>query len=284
MSSSPAPARAARGPRPASARSPRSAGRRARSVGHEPVEGPIETCGIGRSADAELMSSKSSPKRRTTSLARRGLVRSPSADRASDASAQSRPGSHSAHCSSAKELISNEQLELALMDQQGTGLRLGELLVQWGWVDSAAISQALAEQYDMEFFDLDAAEIEPAAVRALPAAEARTCGAIPIRVLDGGRLLVGVADPTDVGRPATSCAPSSVAKVTPGRRRPGRAAPRAGPRVHHRRTEPPGLPHRRSDPAFRVWHLVPDPRATRRCRSGRAAACPSSRRRSTSTR
>ena len=40
-----------------------------------------------------------------------------------------------------ESLISNEQLELALIDQQGTGLRLGELLVQWGWVESAAISR-----------------------------------------------------------------------------------------------------------------------------------------------
>jgi len=52
-------------------------------------------------------------------------------------------------------LITNEQLETALIDQQGTGLRLGELLVQWGWVESSAISRALAEQYDLEFVDLD---------------------------------------------------------------------------------------------------------------------------------
>jgi MSHA biogenesis protein MshE len=98
-----------------------------------------------------------------------------------------------------EELISNEQLELALIDQQGTGLRLGELLVQWGWVESAAISRALAEQFDMDFFDLDAAEIDPAAVERLPAREARMRNSIPIRFLEDGRLLVGVADPTDVG-------------------------------------------------------------------------------------
>ena len=98
-----------------------------------------------------------------------------------------------------EELISHEQLELALMDQQGTGLRLGELLVQWGWVDSSAISRALAEQYEMEFFDLDAADIDSAAVNRLPARDARDHNAIPIRFLADGRLLVGVADPTDVG-------------------------------------------------------------------------------------
>ena len=96
-------------------------------------------------------------------------------------------------------LISNEQLELALMDQQGTGLRLGELLVQWGWVESAAISRALAEQYELEFLDLDAADIDRDAVLRLPARDARHYDAIPVRFLDDGRLLVGVADPTDVG-------------------------------------------------------------------------------------
>jgi hypothetical protein len=96
-------------------------------------------------------------------------------------------------------LISNEQLELALMDQQGTGLRLGELLVQWGWVSSKAISRALAEQYELEFLDLDGAEIDREAVERLPARDARHYDAIPVRILADGRLLVGVADPTDVG-------------------------------------------------------------------------------------
>jgi len=90
-------------------------------------------------------------------------------------------------------------LELALIDQQGTGLRLGELLVQWGWVESAAISRALAEQYEMEFLDLDAAEIDLLAVERLAGKEARDRNAIPIRFIEDGRLLVGVADPTDVG-------------------------------------------------------------------------------------
>jgi len=98
-----------------------------------------------------------------------------------------------------ESLISNEQLELALIDQQGTGLRLGELLVQWGWVESAAISRALAEQYDMEFVDLDAVEFDPVALERLRARDARHFDAMPIRFLADGRLLVAVADPTDVG-------------------------------------------------------------------------------------
>jgi hypothetical protein len=98
-------------------------------------------------------------------------------------------------------LITHEQLETALMDQQGTGLRLGELLVQWGWVESSAISRALAEQYELDFVDLDATEIDPVAVQLLAARDARHFDAIPIRFLDdeADHLIVGVADPTDVG-------------------------------------------------------------------------------------
>jgi hypothetical protein len=96
-------------------------------------------------------------------------------------------------------LITSEQLELALIDQEGTGMRLGELLVHSGWVDSGAISRALAEQYELEFVDLDATDVDPAAVARLSAKEARRRNAIPIHVLDDGRLVVGVADPTDVG-------------------------------------------------------------------------------------
>ncbi|HWQ01137.1 MAG TPA: hypothetical protein VN449_03380, partial [Gaiellaceae bacterium] len=62
-----------------------------------------------------------------------------------------------------------------------------------------AISRALAEQYELEFVDLDSTEIDATAVARLPAREARRRGAIPIRVVENGRLMVGVADPTDVG-------------------------------------------------------------------------------------
>ena len=163
------------------------------------VERPVEPRGIGV-LWAALMSFNHRPRTgRTTSLERRVLVRSPSADRAVDADAPKPAWLPLGALLVREELISNEQLELALIDQQGTGLRLGELLVQWGWVESAAISRALAEQYEMDFVDLDAAEIDPAAVRALAARDARAYDAIPIRTWRTARLLVGVADPTDVG-------------------------------------------------------------------------------------
>src|SRR4029078_11558462 len=93
-------------------------------------------------------------------------------------------------------LITNEQLETAMFDQQGTGLRLGELLVQWGWVESSAISRALAEQYDLEFVDLDTTQIDPKAVELLAPRDARHYNAIPIRLLadENAHLLGGAGD------------------------------------------------------------------------------------------
>jgi MSHA biogenesis protein MshE len=96
-------------------------------------------------------------------------------------------------------LLTHEQLEEALLMQQGTGRRLGELLVEWGWVNSRGICEALAEQYEMEFVDLATVDLDPAAVNRLDEADARSFRAIPIRFLSDRRLLVGVADPTDVG-------------------------------------------------------------------------------------
>ena len=62
---------------------------------------------------------------------------------------------------------------------------------------TSAVDWALAQNADPKspYFG----KIDPAAVDRLSGPEARRRGAIPIRVLEDDRLLVGVADPTDVG-------------------------------------------------------------------------------------
>jgi type IV pilus assembly protein PilB len=90
-----------------------------------------------------------------------------------------------------------EQLELALSERERSSRRLGELLVEWGWVSSRAIAQALAE-YGLEFLDLTTGELEQAAARLLPEEAARRLQALPVRLLPDGLLLVAVADPTDM--------------------------------------------------------------------------------------
>src|SRR5216110_929102 len=50
-----------------------------------------------------------------------------------------------------EELITAEQLELALLEQEQLRWRLGEILVSFGWVTSEQIAHALAKQYGLEF-------------------------------------------------------------------------------------------------------------------------------------
>lgn len=98
-----------------------------------------------------------------------------------------------------EELLTHEQLEEALLMQHGSGRRLGELLVEWGWVSSRSICEALAEQYELDFVDLAVEPVDTEIARRLPEASAREHEALPVRRLADRRLLVAVGDPTDIG-------------------------------------------------------------------------------------
>ncbi len=96
-------------------------------------------------------------------------------------------------------LITLEQLELALLDQEHAHRRLGEILVDLGWVTSRDVAWALSRQYEMEFVDLGRERIDEELARLLPAPLARRYQALPVRLLPEGVVLVAIADPTDVG-------------------------------------------------------------------------------------
>jgi hypothetical protein len=98
-----------------------------------------------------------------------------------------------------ERLITTEQLEIALLEQQQLKWRLGEILVNWGWVTSREIAFALAEQYGLGFLDLTKAEIDEDAAKLMRPETARSYHALPVRFLPDGVLLVAIADPTDVG-------------------------------------------------------------------------------------
>ncbi|HST26603.1 MAG TPA: hypothetical protein VLJ76_11490 [Gaiellaceae bacterium] len=94
--------------------------------------------------------------------------------------------------------IDPEQLEIALTEKERSPRRLGEILVEWGWVPSVAIARALAEQYGIPFLDLWQTTVDESAAALLPEDAARRLQALPIRFLPHHLLLVGLADPTDV--------------------------------------------------------------------------------------
>ena len=95
-------------------------------------------------------------------------------------------------------VVTGEQLEQALAVKEATGKRLGEIVIELGFAAPEVIAGALAQQYELEFVDLDSVSPDPAAVAQLPEALAHRYEAIPIRFLSDGVLLLAVSDPTNV--------------------------------------------------------------------------------------
>jgi type IV pilus assembly protein PilB len=91
-----------------------------------------------------------------------------------------------------------EQLEHALREKDASGKRLGEILVDRGYVTPTQVSRVLAEQHELPFVDLVREGVDPGAAGMLPEALARRYGAIPVRFLADGAVLVAIDDPTNV--------------------------------------------------------------------------------------
>ena len=91
-----------------------------------------------------------------------------------------------------------EQLEAALREKETSSKRLGEILVDSGFVTPTQISRVLAEQHELPFIDLTREAVDPGAAGLLPESVARRYGAIPVAFQADGSVLVAVSDPTDV--------------------------------------------------------------------------------------
>jgi type IV pilus assembly protein PilB len=95
-------------------------------------------------------------------------------------------------------LLTAEQLEAALAEKEGSGRRLGEIVVDHGWVPPASLAMLLAEQHALDYLDLGVERIDPTAATLLPEPLSRRYGAIPVRFLSDNVVLVAVSDPTNV--------------------------------------------------------------------------------------
>jgi type II secretory ATPase GspE/PulE/Tfp pilus assembly ATPase PilB-like protein len=94
-------------------------------------------------------------------------------------------------------IITEAQLQFALLQQGSTGLRLGETLVALEMCTEAQITRALAAQLDIPFIDLQHTAPSPAVQDLLPRETALEYGILPIS-LSGDRLLAAVRDPYDI--------------------------------------------------------------------------------------
>jgi MSHA biogenesis protein MshE len=96
-----------------------------------------------------------------------------------------------------KKLISEAQLEEALVEQRNTGRKLGRALVDIGAVSETDLHRALAAHLDIPYVDLAHMSLDARTVQLLPEAHARRYRALVLKD-EGPALLVGMADPTDL--------------------------------------------------------------------------------------
>jgi type IV pilus assembly protein PilB len=95
-------------------------------------------------------------------------------------------------------LITEDQLQVALSAQRGSGKRLGEVLVEQGTVTRTQIARVLAEQHELPFIELAESEVQIEAATLLPEDLARRYTALPVTIEPDESVLVAVADPTNV--------------------------------------------------------------------------------------
>jgi type IV pilus assembly protein PilB len=97
----------------------------------------------------------------------------------------------------AERLISPEQLAQAVAEQKRTNQRLGSILVRFGFITEAHLTQVLSRQYGFETVSLEGLTIAPEVIKLVPIDTAKRHSVIPVR-REEHALTVAVADPTDL--------------------------------------------------------------------------------------
>jgi hypothetical protein len=96
-----------------------------------------------------------------------------------------------------KGLITQAQLDEALIERRLHGELLGETLVRLGFVFEDELARTLAEQAGIPFGNLEANPVDLYAASTLPRSLGESLLALPVRFTSDGNLVVAVADPTD---------------------------------------------------------------------------------------
>lgn len=94
-------------------------------------------------------------------------------------------------------IITAEQLDMTLIQQRGSGRKLGQELIAQHLVTEESLLTFLASQLHLERIDLSQQALDPQLVLRLPESLARRYRAIPVQDR-GNHYVVGMADPTDL--------------------------------------------------------------------------------------
>ena len=95
-------------------------------------------------------------------------------------------------------LLTRTNLDRATEIQAESGVPLGRILVEEGFVKETDLVKTLARHIGLEFVSLDEITIDPSAVALVPEALARRYAAIPVGFEADGSLAVAMADPANV--------------------------------------------------------------------------------------
>jgi type IV pilus assembly protein PilB len=95
-------------------------------------------------------------------------------------------------------LVTRDQLELALREQSSWGGRLGQNLLNLGFVDESRLTAAIAMHLGLPSVDLDRARLAPGVNRLLPLELCERYGMLPLgQQVQEGKLLLALFDPTN---------------------------------------------------------------------------------------
>ena len=94
-------------------------------------------------------------------------------------------------------LLTPQELETALGEQQSKKMRLGETLVELGFVDEEQLLPFIAENLGVPFVKLREGLIDPAVVRILPHTQAKSFSALALFCVKG-ELTVAMAEPQNL--------------------------------------------------------------------------------------
>ncbi len=96
-----------------------------------------------------------------------------------------------------KGLVKKQPLIEAIKASKANNKRLGEILIEKGLLGEEALMEAIAEQFELEYVNLDQIIIPPEATKLLPEDIIKRHNVLPL-AMNNGRLKVIISDPMDL--------------------------------------------------------------------------------------
>lgn len=94
-------------------------------------------------------------------------------------------------------IISQDQLQKALVEQKSTGSRLGSTLIQMGLISEEQLLNVLSDQFGISYVDIATLSIDPKVPKIIPENLAKKHKLIPVKI-DGNILTIAMEDPLDI--------------------------------------------------------------------------------------